>query len=66
MTADGTPEEVAANAAFIVRACNAHDELATALREVVNATACLIADKRTLAEQTCLEAARAALAKVAS
>ena len=29
--------EIAANAAFIVRACNAHDELVAALREIIAA-----------------------------
>lgn len=68
--ADGVPldyEKVMTNAAFIVKACNAHDELVEALQRLTSEAECLAAGgKRDALFDKVFTEARAILAKVQS
>ena len=55
------PSETEANAAFIVTACNAHEELVAALEDVLG----FCATNQGMEAQMAIEAARAVLAKAA-
>lgn len=61
-----TDEAQAQFAQYVVRACNAHDDLVAALREVLPLAECYARDNREDVWLDRLNAARAVLAKVTS